>query len=277
MFRQYCPGTRYDLHLHTDCSDGRYDQEEVIARCAQAGLEVVALTDHDFATTLDPGRHQVESGTLHVIAGAEVSGAHAGREFHLLVYFPGEVPDGFRDRCRRQSAARAQRYQAALDRLNLPDLAPPDDRARAGTRALTRLHLARALIEAGHVANVPDAFARYLDEALGNVPSVAPPFTEAIRIARSFGAVTSWAHPSARDAAEHAPAFVAAGLQGLEVLRPGMTGRERRALRRLARVHGLFVTGGSDWHGWHDSDDLGLFAVRGHEIRAFVDVLDAAA
>jgi predicted metal-dependent phosphoesterase TrpH len=277
MSRQCHPGTRYDLHLHTDCSDGRYTQEEVVERCAEAGLEVVALTDHDFATAVDPGRHRIGSRTLHVIAGAEVSGAHAGREFHLMVYFPRDVPDAFRHRCQEQSAARARRYQATLDRLNLPDLPPPDDDARAGTRALTRLHLARALVHAGHVANVPDAFRRYLGNTLGNVPTVTLPFTEAIRIARSHGGVTSWAHPSSNDASAYAPAFVAAGLQGLEVLRPRLTGRERRALRKLARKHGLFVTGGSDWHGWDNSGDLGLFAVRRHEIRAFVDVLDAAA
>jgi len=277
MSRPSRPGTRYDLHLHTSRSDGRYDEEEVVARCARAGLEVVALTDHDLAAMVDPGRHRVEGRTVHVIAGAEVSGTHAGREFHLLVYFPAEVPEGFRDRCREQSAERARRYQVALDRLRLPNLAPPDDKARAGTRAITRLHLARALMQAGHVASIAEAFARFLNDALGIVPSVALPFTEAIRIARSFGGVTSWAHPASQDARDFAPAFVAAGLQGMEVLRPTMNGRERRALRRLARAHGLFVTGGSDWHGWRDSGDLGLFAVRGHEIDGFVEVLDAAA
>jgi len=271
------PGTRFDLHLHTDRSDGRYPQEEVIERCARGGLEVIAVTDHDLATLVDPGPRLVGGRRLHVISGAEVSGMHEGCEYHLLVYFPGEVPVRFRDFCREQVRARANRYQATVDRLALPELPPATREGHAGDKALTRLHLAHALVEAGHARSVSDAFHRYLGDTLGNVPPIDLPFIEAIRLARAWGGVTSWAHPSAAAAQRHVATFVAAGLQGLEVLRPTLSGSERRALRRLARQHGLFVTGGSDWHGWTHPDDLGLFAVRGHEIRGFLDALDAAA
>lgn len=271
------PGTRFDLHLHTDRSDGRFSQEEVLDRCARGGLEVIALTDHDFAPDLQPGVHQLGSHRLHVLAGAEVTGVHDGRELHLLVYFPGDVPTGFREFCRRQTVARARRYALAVDNLGLPDLAAPDARALGGDKALTRLHLAHALVDSGHATDVRDAFTRWLGKQHGHVPQVEFPFVEAIRTARAHGGVTSWAHPVVDHVRRYLPTFVAAGLQGLEVLRPRTRGSHRRALRRMARQHGLLITGGSDWHGWHDQGDLGLFSVRGHEIRAFLDALDQAA
>lgn len=277
MIRPSRPGTRFDLHLHSTRSDGRFPQEEVVERCARGGLEVIALTDHDIACGIDPGPHTFGSHTVHVIAGAEVSGTHEGREFHLLVYFPHDIPDGFRLFCREQVIKRASRYDVTRERLGLVDVPKSGRDARSGERALTRLHLAHAMVDAGRAHDVRDAFTRYLGHAHGKVPMVDLRFVEAIRMARAFGGTTSWAHPSALDAERYAAVFVAAGLQGLEVLRPHVGGTERRALRRVARSHSLFVTGGSDWHGWHESAGPGLFAVRGHEIKAFLHALDRAA
>ncbi len=270
------PGTRFDLHLHTDRSDGRFGTEEVLERCARGGLEVVALTDHDLPAEVAPGPLQIGGRSLHLIGGAEVSGMHEGREFHLLVYFPGAVPEGFHAFCADMVRGRAIRYQTAVERLGLPiDGATPA--ALAGDKALTRLHLARALVDNGHVSHVGEAFTLHLGDAHGIVPPIGLSFLDAIRISRSHGGVTSWAHPSAADARRHAATFAAAGLQGLEVLRPRLPATERRTLARIARDLGLFLTGGSDWHGWTHPDDLGLFAVRGHELRGFLDALQAAA
>jgi 3',5'-nucleoside bisphosphate phosphatase len=211
-----------------------------------------------------------------VIGGAEVSGMHEGREFHLLAYFPGEIPDGFRTFCTEQCARRAERYAEATTRLPFRDLPAPSDAARRGEVALTRLHLAQALVAAKHVTNTREAFARFLGERHGHVPPIALSFVDAIRVSRSFGALTSWAHPSRKDAETHAAPFAAAGMQGLEVLRPGVSSEDRRVLRKIAARHGLFLTGGSDWHGWGDDGQLGLFQVLGREIESFVGALAAA-
>ena len=87
----------FDLHMHSDRSDGRFSPEEVLERAVEGGLQVVALTDHDLIGAVDPGLHRIGTRDLHVLAGAEISGTHDGREFHLLVYFPGEPPAGFVD------------------------------------------------------------------------------------------------------------------------------------------------------------------------------------
>lgn len=267
---------RVDLHLHTTRSDGAFEPEEVLRRCAASGLDLIALTDHDIAPSVQPGTHVIDGHRIHVLAGAEISGELDGTEYHLLVYFPGEVPEPFRAFCRNQCVLRAARYQAARENLKFDGIPEADASALAGDRALTRLHLAQTLVELGHARHVGDAFTRYLSDQHGNVPNLGLPLVEAIRVAREHGGITSWAHPSVADAERHLHALVQAGLHGVEGLRPHLNSRDRGRLRRLAKREGIVLTGGSDWHGWAD-ERVGLFALTLDELGGFVEVLDAAA
>ncbi len=269
------PTARLDLHMHSLRSDGRFEPAEVLRRCARGGLDVVAITDHDLGLEALHGEHELEGARLRVLAGAEISTVHQGREYHLLVYFPGEISDGFRTFCRRQCVLRARRYDAAVEALGL-GIAPADEAARRGDRAVTRYHLAQQLVQGGHAHSTADAFSRFLALGHGHVPKMELALTDAIRIARENGGVTSWAHPTVQDVQHHAATLAAAGLQGIEALRPSVNRTQRSQLKGLARHLGLFLTGGSDWHGWKDPD-LGLFAIELQQVRWFVDALRAAA
>ncbi|MEN0067938.1 MAG: PHP domain-containing protein [Myxococcota bacterium] len=266
------PAARFDLHMHSNRSDGRFEPEEVLRRAARGGLDVIALTDHDLPTALAPGPRQVEGRTLHLVAGAEVSATHEGHEYHLLVYFAGEVPAGFRAFCAEQCKERVDRYEATRTTLSIEGLPAPSAAARQGEQALTRHHLARSMVEQGHATSVADAFARHLSHRHGKVRKMSMPYVEAIRLARDHGGITSWAHPP-MEGLRAVPAFAKAGLHALEAWRPPVSGSDRRRLRRLARDHGLFLTGGSDWHGWGDPDHLGLFAVERRELNDFCEAL----
>ena len=266
---------RFDLHMHTSHSDGKYAPEEVLQKAALGGLDVIAITDHDLIGAIEPGVHEVDGRRVHVIAAAEISGEHDGTEFHLLVYFPGAIPEGFQLFCEAQCRARAARYTEALGRIGKDGMLPPGPEAVQGNRSLTRLHLARALVAGGHARHISDAFSRFVGDRSGNVPSLALPMTKAIEIARSFGGVTSWAHPRVASVKNHLGTFLDAGLQGIEGLRPRLGSRDRGNLRRDARRHGLFLTGGSDWHGWVD-EDLGLFSLSQSDLGDFMDCLAAA-
>lgn len=270
------PATRFDLHLHSLRSDGRYEPGEVLLRCARGGLDVVALTDHDLPTEMPLGRVQIEGRSLLVLAGAELSGMHAGSEQHLLVYFPGSVPEGFRSFCAQQCVARAQRYAAAIERLGMPDLDAPSCAAQQGEMALTRHHLARQLVLRGHVSNIREAFARFLSDSHHIVPPIEISFLSALEIARSFGGITSWAHPQLALLQDHLPTFATAGLHAVEGLRPQLSSADRRKYRNAARRYGLSLTGGSDWHGWGDDTALGLFRVEAREMSDFITYLQAA-
>ena len=261
---------RFDLHLHTTRSDGRFDPADVLARCARTGLDVVALTDHDLAAPITPGEHTVDGHTVHVIGGAEISGTHDGHEYHLLVYFPGAVPEAFRTFCKSQMQLRAERYAQAVTALNLDGVEGPDAEALAGERSIPRLHLARSVVAAGHASQLREAFDRF--RKTDAVPTIALPFTEAIRFAVEMGGITSWAHPPVKAAREHLETFVEAGLHGLEVYRPRVRPTDRRTLKKLAKRHKLVMTGGSDWHGWN-GHDVGLFHVTRYELSDFLDRL----
>lgn len=262
------PNTRFDLHLHTSASDGRYPLDEVLKRCARGGLQVIAITDHDLGVQLEPGLIEIDGHTLQILPGAEISGVHDGMEYHLLCYFPHGIPAAFHDFCKTQCAGRTVRYDAALETLGLTGR--PEH-----ALALTRLHLAHALVDAGVVASRSEAFQKYLGNQHGLVPHMELPFTEAIRIAVAHGAITSWAHPPRVAVQRHLGTFAEAGLHGLEALRPHLNSSERKYLRKQARAFGMFLTGGSDWHGW-TSPAPGLFQVTAREIGDFVDVLLAA-
>ena len=265
---------RIDLHLHSDRSDGRYPFETVVDRCLSGNLDLIAITDHDLTPPISPGFIERDGRRLFLIGAAEISGFHAETEQHLLVYFPGEIPGEFRDTCRELSKARAQRYDTAIGRLGI-ELPPADEAARRGERALTRHHLARAMVTAGHARDLRAAFAGPLNRTHGRVPTVELSFVEAIRLARHHGAITSWAHPSINDLSRFLPEFTAAGLHAIEAIRPLLSSKERRTYRRAAETHHLMLTGGSDAHGWHDAA-LGLFYVEALDLKPFFSALSQA-
>lgn len=262
----------FDLHLHSNRSDGRFDPDEVVDLAIAGGLDLIALTDHDTVGAIAPGEHRRSGRTLRVLAGAELTGSHEGREYHLLVYFPGDPPAAFVELCHSQIRARAVRYDAAVQALDLGLSAAPAA-AREGRLALTRHHLGRALVEAGHAPSVVDGIERFATREV--VPILDLPFVEAIELARSMGGVTSWAHPPRQALEAHAATFAQAGLHALEGLRPGMRRQERVFVRKLASRLGLFLTGGSDWHGWSSSRKLGLFRLRGEDLDPFMAALAA--
>lgn len=264
---------RFDLHLHTSRSDGQHPPDEVLVRCAKGGLDVVAITDHDIAPPFRAGVHEVDGRAIRVIAGVEASGMHDGAELHLLVYFPGDVPDAFRAFTQAQVSARVERYETGRLALEV-ELPPADAAARSGERALTRHHLARALVAAGACRDIREAFARFLHEGAGNVPKVQVAAGEVIDAAHTSGAVVSWAHPTRDQSQRHLEGLVKLGLDGVEGIRPRASSADRRFFRNAAKRHGLFVTGGSDWHGWYEGEP-GLFAVERAEIAAFVERIGA--
>ena len=264
------PNSRCDLHLHTNRSDGRLTPDALIDEAISCGLDVIALTDHDLTSNIRPGVHQRDNKQLFIIQGAEVTGVHEGREYHLLVYFPHEVPKDFKAFCERQTNARRSRYQDALKNLGFDDVQTPEDYESQGTLALTRQHLAQALVASGHAKSLHDAFQNYANR--DNVPIMNVPYTECIEMARDMGATTSWAHPPVTDLKKHIETFSQAGLHGIEAMRPGLGATAKKTYKKVAKRHQLVLTGGSDWHGWK-GPSLGLFFVYQRDLQPFFSQL----
>ena len=268
------PHTRLDLHLHSSLSDGRLNPQDLLRECTEAGLDCIALTDHDLPPSIKSGRNVVGKRAIHVIHGVELSGAHEDREFHLLVYFPEAMPGSFQDFCRDRAMKRAVRYENARKKLSIPSIPEANEAARTGQRSLTRFHLAQALVDSKTVPSKSVAFEQYLSRKHGLFPPLDLSFVDAISAAREAGGICSWAHPSWEDALSYTPVFAEAGLQGLEALRPTVKKKLRKRFERLAQQHGLFLTGGSDWHGWNRSN-LGQFFINGEQGEGFLQALEA--
>lgn len=262
--------------MHSDRSDGRYAPEQVLKLAGQARLDVIALTDHDLPAQLPVGPQQVDGHRVHVLHAVEVSGWHGDQELHLLVYFPGEMPQDFRLFCTELAKHRADRYTRALENLALEGVEPPDQASKDGERAITRLHLAQALVDAGHAESLRDAFGKHVGNHTAKVPHVTLSMAQAIARAREAGGLTSWAHPSLDQARAYLPGLVELGVQGVEVFRPRVGSKTRRELGRFSRKHKIVSTGGSDWHGWY-RHELGEYAVQAQQLGDFFEALKALA
>jgi predicted metal-dependent phosphoesterase TrpH len=263
-------GPRVDLHCHSSASDGLHPPERVAEMAAAAGLSALAITDHDVPPVLGHGVKVVDGHSMRLIAGVELSTMHEGRELHLLAYFPEEMPEMYAEWCRNRARWRASWYDACLDALKL-DIPRADDAARKGLRTLTRVHLARSLVNAGVSPNLRSAFQQHVGHTSTVIPPLNLSFLDALSVAVDAGAWTAWAHPPPKQAEAWAQSFAAAGLHALETHRPVKTGRNR--LSAIALQNGMGITGGSDWHGW-GKRKMGSFRVPARALHKTDKALD---
>ena len=241
---------RVDLHMHSTASDGRYTPAQVVDVARRTGLAAIALTDHDTLAGFAPAR-LAAGDRLEVIPAVELSCEHAGREVHLLAYFvrPDDGPlNQALDRMREHRVGRYAEMVAKLAKLgvNVPE-------APASDASLGRRHLAEALVHAGKVGTVRDAFQRYLEDGgPADVPKLRLELAEAIALVHSAGGVTSYAHPMPRVDRHELATLAAIGLQAVEAEYPGFRNSRIAALRQWAGELGMATTGGSDCHGPED-------------------------
>ena len=269
---------RADLHVHSNASDGTDPPAEVMRRAAQAGLDVVALTDHDTVA----GHAQARAArppSLILVPGMELSCRLAGptpgehprgvpgglwgssprgqHSLHLLAYLFDPGNPELAAETRRIRDDRVLRARAIVDRL--VDLGVPiswdDVAAIAGTAVIGRPHIARAMAASGAIASPDQAFTRdwIADGGRAYVGRYALDPVRAIALVRSAGGVAVLAHPRADRALPVSDAEIAglaaAGLAGVEVFHPDQPESEQASLLGLTRDLGLIATGGSDDHG----------------------------
>lgn len=263
-------GMRIDLHTHSTMSDGTDTPAELVAVAAAAGLNVVALTDHDTTAGWAEAAAALPAG-LTLLPGAElscVSTSDHGRPIsvHLLAYLfdpaaPALVAEQQRLRRERRDRLRAMAERMAADGLPI-DADEVLGRLPADSPA-GRPHLAQALVRAGLVTTVDEAFADYLGNGRGYYLSRQDtPVETAIDMIADAGGVTVFAHPFARSrgrvvSAETIAALAGRGLTGVEVDHPNHDEATRAELRGLARELGLVQTGASDYHGTNKTIPIG--------------------
>ncbi|MDX1979779.1 MAG: PHP domain-containing protein [Bryobacteraceae bacterium] len=244
-----------DLHSHTDHSDGSCSPAELVRLAAEAGLEALAITDHDTLSGYDEACLAPPPASLELIRGIEITCRYERGSIHLLGYFlhadPGEH---FRAWLSETHRHRRERNLRLIGRLRELGLQVAIEEVDALGRTMTgRPHFARVLVSKGYAASVEDAFQRYLGEgSAGYVERHGPGLRETIERIAAAGGVSSLAHPVRIDVDDE-EAFLAqmaaAGLDAIEAFHSLHSEADSARYLELARRYSLAVTGGSDFHG----------------------------
>jgi len=245
---------KIDLHLHTVASDGRATPEELIRLAHEGGVRRLAVTDHD---TTDAVAAAVAEGRrlgIDVIPGIELGTDSESGDLHMLGLFLDYEDPAFQETIRTFREGRVRRAKRIVEILNGLGVQITYERVReiAGEASVGRPHVARAILEAGYVTAMPEAFDKYLgDDMPANVPREKFSPADAIELIHSVGGLAIVAHPCEGKGVTHQiPELARAGLDGVECYYQGYDRERVESLVALAREHGLVPTGGSDYHGF---------------------------
>jgi predicted metal-dependent phosphoesterase TrpH len=278
---------RIDLHTHSRASDGTQSPEELVRAAAAAGLDVVAITDHDTAEGWDEAEATARETGIALVRGMEISTRHDGHGVHLLAYLPDRTHPGLVAELDRILDGRSSRLPAMLARLRELgiDITAEDVGRVAGDAVSTgRPHVADALVDLGVVGDRTEAFRRYLSPGRPAYANrYAAPLETMLDLVDEAGGVSVIAHPWGRHGREEPgeatlAALVEAGLSGIEVDHQDHDAPTRDRLRGIARNLDLVATGSSDHHGTGKVDhELGCNTTEPEEFHRLVELARAAA
>ncbi|MBD1590819.1 PHP domain-containing protein [Arthrobacter sp. S1_S22] len=257
---------RIDLHAHSNVSDGTENPADVMASAARAGLDVIALTDHDSTAGWDEASAAAVEHGVALVPGMEVScRTEEGISVHLLSYLHDPKHPGLLEEITKAKDARHTRAERMVTLLAEDYPLTWDDVIHhvAPGATLGRPHIADALVAAGVVEDRSEAFASILtSRSRYFIQHYAPAPAIAVELVRAAGGVPVFAHPVAssrgRIVGERVyQEMIDAGLAGLEINHRDNPEEGRRFLRRLAGKHDLLITGSSDYHGTGKPNLLG--------------------
>jgi 3',5'-nucleoside bisphosphate phosphatase len=247
----------YDLHSHSNRSDGTLTPAEEMRLAAERGLAGVALTDHDTFEGLEEAAVAAEELGLDFVPGIEFSAEYDAASLHILGYWVDPVDPAIDVELLRLTATRFRRGEMIVDKLRELGLDISLERVLelAGGEAIARPHIAEAMVEAGIVGDEKEAFDRYIsDDGLAYVPKHALHPMDALRLIGEGGGVCVLAHPGMWRGNDTVPdalieQMAANGMVGLEVRHPDHDEEMRAKYAAIADRLQLVPTASSDCHG----------------------------
>ena len=248
-----------DLHLHTYFSDGTFSPEELVGHGHRLGFAALALTDHDSVEGCARMIAACEAAGIDFIPGTELTAEHNDTEIHLLGYYVDTQNDKFLSDIARFQSVRQDRIRemvARLNGLNVP-LQVESVFALANCRSPGRPHVARALVKAGLVRSLDEAFERFLKKNRPAwVPKAKMSALEAIELIHQAGGLAVMAHPGLNRTDDVIPVLVEAGLDGIECFHTKHSTNTSERYLEIADKYHLLITGGSDCHGFSKGKPL---------------------
>ncbi len=261
-----------DLHIHTTASDGKVSPAGIVKKAVAAGLDIIAITDHDTIDGLVEAEEEAKKHRLRIIPGVEFSTELHGREMHILGYYIDTDNPDLNNKLAELAVGREKRAREILAKLNDLGYSITYEEVRSFARGkiIGRLHFARALVEKKYVPDIGSAFSEDLlgEGGKAYVKHMKMTPAEAISLIHSSGGLAFLAHPGLlidnRGVSDSEIAqLVEAGLDGVEIYHISNSPEYQVHYMRLVNKYGLLVSGGSDYHGdgEREGGDLGSVTV----------------
>lgn len=243
-----------DLHTHTTASDGTVEPEKLVELAVERGISVLAITDHDTISGIARARQHVKSGRVDIVSGIELNAERQNVEVHILGYFidiENKALLTWLEKLRNDRIERVHDILKKLRRLNFP-VEYEEVIKYARGESVGRPHIARVLLEKKYVGEFQEAFERFLRP--GGIAYVPRPHflpEEAVELIASNNGIPVLAHPGFIQADDRAVDYLMDfGLKGIEVYYPFHTAIQIEYYREMALRKNLYITGGSDFHGF---------------------------
>jgi predicted metal-dependent phosphoesterase TrpH len=254
-------GRRIDLHVHTTASDGLLSPSDTVQAARREGVWLLGVADHDTTEGVPEAAAAARAAGVTLVPGVELSVGSGLREIHVLGYFVDIEDEGLQGALARLRGARDARNERIVERLR--EMGRPVDLARvkeiAGNGSVGRPHIAAALLEAGHVSSLGEAFGRYLARgkpAYVDRERLEP--AQASAVIKQAGGLAVLAHPAKIGGRQVIEDILDGGMEGVEVYHTDHTAMDVEMLLGIAKRRGLLVTGGTDSHGPHSEKPIAV-------------------
>ena len=249
-------GLKGDYHIHTNYSDGVFSPEKIVDLALDAGLQAIALTDHDNVLSYEVAKEYLKTKEvdLKLIQGIEVNTLYKDYEVHILGYFPDATKSDFKTMLKAQQQARVKQTKEILALLSKKEgiKIKYDDVKNmvAEGGSIGRPHIAKAITNAGGTSNIMEAYSKYIHRAspVYVERKTVSPF-DAVEVIYDSGGIPVIAHPYDIDIAEKLiKDLMNCGLRGIEAYHRKHSPAIVEYFSSMAENLGLIVTGGSDFH-----------------------------
>lgn len=267
---------RADLHVHSTASDGTLTPAELIDLARERSVRVLAIADHDTVAGIDSALHAAEAANILLIPAVELSAVYEGHDVHILGYFIDHRSEALLRELDILKTARHERASAMVAALRAAgyDIHMDDVLRTAGDGAVGRSHIARTMVELGHVDSIRAAFVDYIGHGRPFYISKATRTpAEAVELIHSAGGVAIVAHPGVSRIAGYLDALIDCGLDGIEAYHADHSPEDVEKFARMAAERGLLVSGGTDYHGPQAANpDLGTAEVPAAAVEALLQL-----
>jgi len=247
-----------DLHVHSNCSDGTLSPTELVVLAKKSGLAAFALTDHDTIKGIPEALEAGKKEGIEVIPGIEFSTEYKGKDIHIVGLDFAYDSEAFLSQLVIFQDSRQLRNQKMINKLREEggiDITWEKMEASFGKAVWTRAHFGRFLLDNGYIKDISEAFSRYIGDGCPYfLPREKVTPAQAVRLIRETGGIPVLAHPyeyhfTEEEIIELVEMLQGEGLLAIEAYYSTHTAMEESSVLRIARKHGLAISGGSDFHG----------------------------